>query len=105
VVSFTPLPLNPRERAPGTHWIGGWLGPRAGLDDVENRKFLTLTGLELQPLGHPAHSQSLYQLHYLSSVENIYTNIPKIGTMNVITNILKIKSSIGEIIQTEKYTY
>jgi hypothetical protein len=23
------------ERAPGTHWIGGWVDPRAGLDDVE----------------------------------------------------------------------
>jgi hypothetical protein len=23
------------ERAPGTHWIGGWVGPRTGLDDVE----------------------------------------------------------------------
>jgi hypothetical protein len=21
---------------PGTHWIGGCVGPRAGLDDVEN---------------------------------------------------------------------
>jgi hypothetical protein len=26
------------ERAPVTHWIGGWVGPRAGLDDVEKRK-------------------------------------------------------------------
>jgi hypothetical protein len=24
----------PRERASGTHWIGGWVGPRAGLDDA-----------------------------------------------------------------------
>jgi hypothetical protein len=31
-----------RERAPSTHWIGGWVDPRAGLDDVEKRKFLTL---------------------------------------------------------------
>jgi hypothetical protein len=23
------------ERAPGTHWIGGWVGPRAGFDTVE----------------------------------------------------------------------
>jgi hypothetical protein len=23
------------ERAPGTHWIGGWVGPRTGLDAVE----------------------------------------------------------------------
>jgi hypothetical protein len=22
------------ERAPGTHWIGGWVNPRAGLDDM-----------------------------------------------------------------------
>jgi hypothetical protein len=30
--------LPPRERAPGTHWIGGWMGPRAGLDTVSKRK-------------------------------------------------------------------
>jgi hypothetical protein len=24
---------------PGTHWIGGWVGPRAGLDAVAKRKF------------------------------------------------------------------
>jgi hypothetical protein len=23
------------ERAPGTHWIGDWVDPRAGLDDME----------------------------------------------------------------------
>jgi hypothetical protein len=32
--------------------------PRAGLDDVEKRKFLTLSGLELRPLGRPARTQS-----------------------------------------------
>jgi hypothetical protein len=27
------------ERAPGTHWIGGWVSPRAaGLDDVEKTR-------------------------------------------------------------------
>jgi hypothetical protein len=44
----------PRERVTGTHWIGGWVGLRAGLDDLEKRKFLTLPGLELRPLGRPA---------------------------------------------------
>jgi hypothetical protein len=38
--------------------------PRAGLDDVEKRKYLTLPGLELRPLGRPACSQSLYRLRY-----------------------------------------
>jgi hypothetical protein len=62
VVSFTSPPLYPRERAPGTHWIEGWVGPRAGLDDVVKRIFLTLTVLELRPLGRATHSQSLYRL-------------------------------------------
>jgi len=24
--------FTPKERSPGTHWIGGWVVPRAGLD-------------------------------------------------------------------------
>jgi hypothetical protein len=27
-----------RERVPGTHWVGGWVGPRAVLDAVEKKK-------------------------------------------------------------------
>jgi hypothetical protein len=26
--------FNPRERVPGTHWIGGWVGHRTGLEAV-----------------------------------------------------------------------
>jgi hypothetical protein len=48
-----PSRFNPGERASGTHWIGGWVDHRAGLDDVEKRKFLTLLGLELRSLGRP----------------------------------------------------
>jgi hypothetical protein len=29
-----------------THWMGGWLGPRAGLDAVEDRKILPLAGIK-----------------------------------------------------------
>jgi hypothetical protein len=39
--------FSPGERAPGTHWIVGWVVPRTGLDDIEKRKFLPLPGLEL----------------------------------------------------------
>jgi hypothetical protein len=42
--------------------------PRAGLDDAEKREFLTLPGLELRTLGHPAHSQSLYRPRYPGSL-------------------------------------
>jgi hypothetical protein len=58
------------ERAPGTHWIEDWVGPRAGLDDLGKGKFLNLPGLELQPLGRRARSQSLYRLRYPGSLFN-----------------------------------
>jgi hypothetical protein len=50
VVSFTPR-----------------VDPRADLDDLEKRKYLTLSGLELRSLGRPARSQSLYRLSYRGS--------------------------------------
>jgi hypothetical protein len=45
-----PSRFTPGESAPGTHWIGGWVGPRTSLINMEKRKFLTLPGLELRPL-------------------------------------------------------
>jgi hypothetical protein len=46
-----------RERVADTHRIGGfWVGPRAGPDDVEKRKFLALPGLELWRLGRQGRS-------------------------------------------------
>jgi hypothetical protein len=62
VVSFTPRPLYPRETAPSTHWTGGCVDPRTGLDDVEKRKFLNLPGLKLRTFGCPVHGQSLYRI-------------------------------------------
>jgi hypothetical protein len=51
-----PVAFTPGERAPGTHCIGGCVGPRAGLDNVEKRKFFTLPGLELRPIDRPVRS-------------------------------------------------
>jgi hypothetical protein len=38
------------------------MGPRAVLDDIERRKFLTSLGLEFRPLGRPAQNKALYLL-------------------------------------------
>jgi hypothetical protein len=41
VVSVTPRPrFTPGKRTPGTHWIGGWVGLRAGLNAGAGRKIL-----------------------------------------------------------------
>jgi hypothetical protein len=63
VVSITPRPRStPGERAPGTHCIGGWVGPRAGLDAEVRGKVLCLCRGS-NPC-HPVRSQTLYWLSY-----------------------------------------
>jgi hypothetical protein len=62
------------------------VGPRAGPGDVEKRKFLTLPGLELRPLGRPARSQSLYRLSHPGShhktVKQVHVLL-KVITLNI----------------------
>jgi hypothetical protein len=57
--------LPPRERTPGTHWTGGWVGPRAGLDAETRRKILYLW--RGSNPGRPVCSQTLYCLSYSGS--------------------------------------
>jgi hypothetical protein len=48
--NLSPIPFH--AFTPGTSWIGGWVGPRSNLDDMETCKFLILPGPELRPLRH-----------------------------------------------------
>jgi hypothetical protein len=49
MVSVTPRPrFAPGERNPGTHWTGGWVDPRAGLD-TEARGEIPFPLLEMVP--------------------------------------------------------
>jgi hypothetical protein len=57
--------FTPRERTPGTHWIEGWVGLRAGLGAGARRKIL-FPCRETNP-DRPARSQTLYCLSYRGS--------------------------------------
>jgi hypothetical protein len=46
VVSFTTWQLYPWGKNLGTHWIGDWVDPRAGLDAVEKRNILPMLGVK-----------------------------------------------------------
>jgi hypothetical protein len=54
--------LYPRGKDPGTHWIGGWVGLRAGLDAVARKKILCPCPGSKRD--RPARSQTLYCLSY-----------------------------------------
>jgi hypothetical protein len=50
-----PGRLTPKEKAPGVHWIGGWVDPRAGLGAMEKRKIPSSPPLPSNPLTHIIH--------------------------------------------------
>jgi hypothetical protein len=41
VISFKPRRFIPKKGAPGTRWIGGWVGCRSISDDMKNLNFLS----------------------------------------------------------------
>jgi hypothetical protein len=59
--AYATLHFTRGEGAPDTHWKGGWVGLRAGLDTVEKKK-LPMAGTESRFLGRPARNLSLYRL-------------------------------------------
>jgi hypothetical protein len=60
-----PATLYPGERTTGTHWTGGWVGPRAGLDKVGRGKILCLCRGSNH--GRQVRSQTIYRLSYFTS--------------------------------------
>jgi hypothetical protein len=67
-----PSRFIPGERARGTHWIGGCMGPRVGLDAVEERRILHCW--ELNPC-RPARSPSVCRLINLDADNAVKTNL------------------------------
>jgi hypothetical protein len=67
-----PAALYPRGKDPRTHWIGGWVGPRAGLDAGDTRKILC--PCRGSNPDRPARSQTLYRLSYRGSLHFVIIN-------------------------------
>jgi hypothetical protein len=62
-----PAALPPGVRTPGTHYTGGWMGSRAGLDAVAKRKVpIPAPAGKWTPVVQPI-AQSLYWLSYPGS--------------------------------------
>jgi hypothetical protein len=57
-LASSPSLFNPGEKVPGSHWIGDWVGSRAGVDAMEKRKSCPCR--KSNPC-RPARSPSLYR--------------------------------------------
>jgi hypothetical protein len=55
VVSFMPRPLYPDEKAPVTHWIGGWITPELVWTLLSGEKYLALARSRTPAAQHVAH--------------------------------------------------
>jgi hypothetical protein len=62
-----------QERAPGTHWIGGWVGPRAVLDAVVKKKIPSLRreSNPRTPIIQPAAQRVLLSYHRLKLSQQV----------------------------------
>jgi hypothetical protein len=65
------------------------MNPRAGLDDVEKRKFLTIPGLEIRPLSVQPVASGCYPVSYF--VLNIlqYSSSDTDNTLLVLHQIIR----------------
>ena len=96
----------PSGKRPGTHCIGGWLGPRAGLDGCGNSRphWDSIPGqprLSLYRLGYPGPqdrwllrlNMKLYQMHYAKFIKHsLHLSIPRIKQHRSSQHILALKN-------------
>jgi hypothetical protein len=80
VINFTPRPLYPEEWAPGTHWIGGWVGPvwtlwrNKSLSPVGNRTpAVQLISRRYTDWAIPAHGYKVWKLFCLRASMILYS--------------------------------
>jgi hypothetical protein len=76
------------ERAPGTHWRGGWVGPRAVLDAVVKRKIpilhweLNPRTLIIQPMGF------VFIIDYMKNEESLYNSYHFTGMLLLLVQVV-----------------
>ena len=85
VVSLRHRPIYPRAR-PSTCWLGGWLGPGAGLDALVREKILFYGDSNLRTLIPHRRRCTLYRLHSADN-KNVYRVVQK--------NVYTLYSSIS----------
>jgi hypothetical protein len=85
--ALRPGHFTPGEIAPGTHYIGDWVDPRARLDPAEKRKSLPLPIIEPRLL-NPSRYRLSYSYSYLCNM--LYNICINLSVLQTIANNTKV---------------
>jgi hypothetical protein len=79
-----PGRFTPAERASGTHWIGGWVGPRAVLDAVVKRN--PVYEMKCLSVNRCLSSLKLFKEFYMrfSTLSDFHTKICPVNMMLIL---------------------
>jgi hypothetical protein len=77
----SPGHLTPGEITLDTHWIGGWVGPRAGLDAVGVQRNFCVAGNRTPVVQPVVRRYVLTELSRLLSTKNMYCKLTAMLTL------------------------
>jgi hypothetical protein len=110
MVSFTPQSLYPQGKSPSAHWIGGWVGPRTGLNNMEKRKILPLPGFKLPPVAScytnctiPVHNYKICLLLIFIFFPNLFFCGRLNGLSSVNTSLSLFKNPVHTTVRNPHY--
>jgi hypothetical protein len=95
-----PAALYPQERTPDTHWTGGWVGPRAGLDTEASGKTVCLC--RRSNPGRPVCCQTLHWLRYGVSKLEHQLEIGHFSTTENRTPSIKLATSQLRVLECQQ---
>jgi hypothetical protein len=85
-MSFMLCLFYPQGKFPNIHWIGGWVGPTAGLDTGNEKNILPVAGIEPRFLGHPGCS--------LVAITTVLFWLPALSNGDVLGNFIDFNLEI-----------
>jgi hypothetical protein len=84
-----PGRFTPGDTAPGTHWIGGWVHPKASLDVAEIKKMFTPAGVRtpvIWPTAIPTEHSYIYNLVQMICYKQESSGLKFKPTISQVTN-------------------
>jgi hypothetical protein len=88
-----PRPLYPEVLCPSTHWLGGWVGPRCGVDNAERIKPCPYRDSKSDPSAVQPETGICFKVLTRTTKDPTYSHCPE--TNNILS--LPVRTLVTEI--------